>query len=482
MQTNITQVNPVEYDLEIRATADELAPDLQKVLRAQRSRTQLKGFRKGHVPISVVKKLYGKALAYGVAERSIQETYESSVLEGDEHEVLGRPKITTLEYEMDGDLFAVIRFGVRPSFELASTEGETVSRLVHEVSDEDVEEELNRIREQRVETPAKEGKVEANDVVVVDLQLLDEEGLAVVGSREDEVTYHLGDERVKEPFKQALIGREAGDQVVVVMPHEHDHDHDHDHSHDHDHADRRYQVTLREVRAWLLPELNDELAVAVSDGRFETIDDFRAEIRKQLADAWETRSRELFESSIVEKMIELNPVDVPEAVIDLYLDSFVEDVKRRSEGELPQGFDETAFRDSYREEAERQGRWMLIRDFVIKENELAVGDDDRQAFFDKMSGDGNVDSSFLQQYYSSVPGLMDRMNQRLLSEKVFSFLADHFEVVEKDRETLEAERKEKLEAERKAQEDALGDAEDGESSSWWRRPLDRVRNQLRKPR
>src|SRR5690606_2180891 len=147
--------------------------------------------RKGHVPISVVKKLYGKALAYGVAEESIQKTYETSVLEADSHEVLGRPKITTLDYEPDGDLFAVIRVGVRPEFELASTEGTTVARLVHAISEADVDEELDRIRESRAEQPVKEGLVEPTDHVVVDLQRLDEQGLPLIGQKEEGITFNL---------------------------------------------------------------------------------------------------------------------------------------------------------------------------------------------------------------------------------------------------------------------------------------------------
>ena len=141
-----------------------------------------------------------------------------------------------------------------------------------------------------------------------------------------------------------------------------------------------------------------------------------------------------------------------------------------------------AFKEANKPEAEKQARWMLIRDHVLKQNEIEVTDEDREAFFAKTAGDGNVDATFLKQYYDSVPGLADRLLQRLTSEKVFAFLADQFEVVDKDRDALEAERKEKVEAEIKAREEAESIDDVDESKSWWRRPLDRVRNQLKKPR
>ncbi len=139
MQTTIKQVGPVEYELDITATAEDLAPEFKKALRAQRTRTHLKGFRPGKVPLSLVKKMYGKTLAYGIADKSVQETYEDVVLNSDEHDVLGQPKITELEYEMDGDLHAVIHFGVRPEIVLQDLAGETVDTLVYEVTDEEVE-------------------------------------------------------------------------------------------------------------------------------------------------------------------------------------------------------------------------------------------------------------------------------------------------------------------------------------------------------
>jgi trigger factor len=190
----------------------------------------------------------------------------------------------------------------------------------------------------------------------------------------------------------------------------------------------------------------------------------------------------MFEGVIVEKMLELNPVEVPEAVVELYIDSFVADVRRQAGGSLPDGFDEEAFRARYVDEAKKQSRWMLIRDRVIEEHALEVSEGDRLDFFKKTAGDGDVDPAFLAKYYDTVPGLGERLKQRLMSEKVFAVLADRFEVVDKDREALEAERKEQLEALRVERAAAMGLDDDDEKTSWWRRPIDRVRNQWKKPR
>ena len=115
----------VEFELEITATAEDLSPELDKALRVQKGRTTMKGFRPGNVPISLVKKVYGKSLAYGVAENAVQKTFEEKVLQDDEYDVLGQPTITDLTYEYEGDLRAVVKFGVRPDVEVKDFGGAT---------------------------------------------------------------------------------------------------------------------------------------------------------------------------------------------------------------------------------------------------------------------------------------------------------------------------------------------------------------------
>ena len=126
MRTSIQKISDVEYDLEIKATAEDLAGDLTKAIRQQRGQTTLKGFRPGHVPLSVVKRIYGKSLAYGIAEQHVQNAYEVEIMGDDTYKVLGQPTITDLTYEYDGDLRTVVRFGVRPEFELAVLSKATV--------------------------------------------------------------------------------------------------------------------------------------------------------------------------------------------------------------------------------------------------------------------------------------------------------------------------------------------------------------------
>lgn len=445
MQTNIQQIGPAEYELEIRAAAADLDEEIDKALRAQRARTTMRGFRPGKVPLSYVKKLYGQALALEIAERRVQEVYEQEVAQDATYQVLGQPRLSELEFELDSDLRAVIRFGVRPEIELQDLSGTSVTKLVHEVSDEDVDAEIERLRREHADMVPLEEPTGEDDFVAVDLQMLDDaSGTPIVGQREEDVTFFLNDPRLKDDLRDALLGKSAGDTFQVELPHEGGHG---EHAHAHTH---RYEVTVKDAKRLDLPEIDEAFIREVSEGAAEDEAGFRASIREALEASWKQRTREFFEGKLVETMLDLHPVSVPESVVDMFLDSFVEDVRRRNEGELPKHFNEVSFRRQNRKEAEQQAHWMLVRDRVIEAWGLSVTDEDLDAHFEKMAADSGdeLDIEQIRRVYASMPGLIDQIRQRVLSEKVYDALAERFEIVEKDRDALEAE----IEARRMAEE------------------------------
>ena len=145
-------------------------------------------------------------------------------------------------------------------------------------------------------------------------------------------------------------------------------------------------------------------------------------------------------------MLDLHDVHVPESIVDVYVDSFIEDVKKRNEDKLPPNFDEQQFRAANRPEAARQAKWALIRDRVIEEAGLEVEDEDRQRHFERAAEESEVTAEALSNFYKSMPHMAEQLDQRLLTEKVFAHLADKFDVQEKDRDAVEAEMRERAES------------------------------------
>jgi trigger factor len=115
-------------------------------------------------------------------------------------------------------------------------------------------------------------------------------------------------------------------------------------------------------------------------------------------------------------------------------------VEQEHDGELPDDFDEEHFRNRNRRDAEKQGRWMLIRDKIIEEEDLEVSDEEMQAFFaEQAEGDDEVSAQQIEQFYRQMPRMMDRVKQQILSDKVYDLLIERFDVQRKSREEFEEE-------------------------------------------
>ena len=430
MQTEIKKITDVEYDLEINAAAADLAEQIDQAIRTQRARTSMKGFRAGKVPVALVRKMYGKSLAYGIAEETVQKTFQAEVLQNKEYDVLGQPVITDIEYEFEGDLKAVVRFGVRPSITLKDVSKTKVSRLVHETTDEDVQKEIDALLGQHAELTPVDGPAEADSYVIVDMQRLDEKGKTPEGDVQKDVPFLLSDENLIPELKKALTGLKVGKTKKVTFPGPDGKD------------DRHYQVTLNEVKRRDLPELDDEMVKKVTNDQVENAEALRAQIKDQLVSGWEQRSNELFQSDVIEKMIDMHEFEVPSSVIEMYLDAYLKDVAdKNKDKKLKAGFDVEGFKESRREQAENQARWMFIRDAVIAEHAFEVTDEDREAHFEKMAAQGGFGADMMKSFYTSQPQLMDQMDQGILSDKVFSFLSGSMKVTEMDTEAYEKEMK-----------------------------------------
>jgi len=453
MDTTLTKSSPVEYELDLHATAEDLEPKLKQALKAQRKNMDVQGFRKGKAPLGLVKKMHGEAIGYKVAEQFVQEAFEEAVEENDEIEPLGQPELVDLDYELDEDLHATIRFGVRPQVELEDLSSVEIPMLDPEVTEEDVEQEIERLQKEESDLlPLEDEPAGDTDYVNIDLQRIDPQtDTPIIGDKDEDLTFFLDDERLKEELREALKGKKAGDTFRVELPQErptHEHQHGPGHQHDHgDGEDRLYEVTVNDVKRRDLPPLDAEFARRVSEGDVHDVEALREDIRERLQDAWDERAREMVQGEVIDKMLELHPVPVPESVIEGYLDSFVKQVEEENDGELPEDFDETHFRRRNRRDAEKQGRWMLIRDTIIDEEDLEVSDEEIQEFFAEQSGgEEEVPPQQIEQFRHTMPQMIEQVEQQILSDKVYDLLLDRLDVQPKSREEFEEEMHKEQEA------------------------------------
>ena len=310
--------------------------------------------------------------------------------------------------------------------------GLKVTRPVFAVEDEHVEDRLRYMQEESATEQVVERAADLDDVVFADVEELDEGGSPLADHRSEDQSIRLFKTEDDKPTELAeqLMGISAGEsrEVTITRPVQDEHDHedcDHD---DHDEEPKEetamFRVMAKEIRERELPELDDELAQDV--GGVETLEELKTQIRNEMQTQYDQVIRQRVEENLMDALIEGNPFEIPDSMVENYLDGMIESYKREQAGH-DQGIDEDALREEGRDQAERGVKRFLLLDAVADQENIEVTDDDLDKHLEEMSQRHSIEGPRLRQILSRTEQL-DQIESELKTQKTFDFLLDNADV------------------------------------------------------
>jgi trigger factor len=304
LKVAVEEVEGCKRRLAVEAPADLVQQEWERAYGRVQRQARLPGFRKGHVPRSLVKLHFADDVRREVAERLIPDVYRQAVSEA-HLEPVNEPDLHVVRLEEGAPLTFVAVVEVRPEITLGDYTGIEVQHAATPVPETDVDEALDRMREQHAELRSVERAAAPGDVVIVDLTLVPE-GLAPIV--ETGSSFQIGDGTVLPEIDQAVVGLAAGGErrVGIRFPERHQRE---------DLRDRpgTAAVTMVEVKEKVLPDLTDDFARTL--GEFETLAAVRAAIRRQLEARQAAEDRHALEEKIVDVLLERHRFGVPEALV-----------------------------------------------------------------------------------------------------------------------------------------------------------------------
>lgn len=370
MQKNITNVSDTEQKLEVTLSAGEFTHEMDRETESARKNMQIKGFRKGHVPAAMIKKVMGPAIEAAVAEK-LASKYFAEISEAENIRPASRAALEAFSFDNDR-LIISLSYEIHPEFELKDFSNYSFVQDIYTISDEDVDREINLILKGHGTLVPVNGLSEAKDTIIADLVKLDASGNVMADQKTENHHFNLEYLPENNPFHKSLIGRKAGENVTVDIE-----------AKEEDEEAYRYEAAIKEVKRLELPELTDELVKEITQGKFESINAFRENVREQLEQYFSNKSKQDLLESISSKFIEENPVPTPSAMVDSFENILLENAKKQMGGKFPAGMDESELRGSIRPNAEKHARWMLISQKIAETNKLEVNDDDIKVFAEK---------------------------------------------------------------------------------------------------
>ena len=307
--------------LTIEVSAEELEKAIEQAYQKNKGRIQIPGFRKGKVPRKMIEQMYGKAFFYeDAANALIPDAYEKAVEECEET-IVSSPKIVPVQLEAGQPFIFTAEVALKPDVTLGKYKGVEVTKTEVTVTDEEVEADLNRQRENNSRVVTVERPVEDGDIAVIDFEGF-VDGNAFEGGKGENYSLGIGSHSFVDNFEEQLIGKNTGDEVDVNVTFPENYQ-----AKELAGKPALFKVSIKEVKEKQLPDLDDEFASEVSD--FDTLAEYREDIRKKLAEKKEQDAKNAKEDAAVAAVVADAQMEIPDAMVETQQRQMVDDFAQR---------------------------------------------------------------------------------------------------------------------------------------------------------
>ncbi len=439
MQVTETLAEGLRRELKVTVPAADLEADVEGRLDELRRTVTMKGFRRGKVPLSIVRRHYQPRVLGEVLQQTI-ETRSREIMEERALRPAMQPEIEITAYDEGKDLEFTMGMEILPAIELGEFSDLTVTRLRAEVSDDAVDDALNRLAEadKRFEPVAEPRPAQEGDQILVDIAV--EVGGEPAPDRSGtDVPMELGEDALMPEIASQLVGAEAGEErAVTIEPPEAGAEADAP-AEIPSLADTVFKVTVKEVRERQPVTVDD--AFAEQRGA-KDVDELRGVIRQQIEEHYEHASGARLKRSMLDALDERHQFDVPPGMVEREFDAIwqqVENDAKNANVDIAEALDqpEEEAREEFRQIAERRVRLGLLIAEIGTANDITVEQDDlyRAAM---ASARGHPNPQGLFQYLQSNPEALERFRPTVFEDKVIAFLSELATVSDEvvDAETL----------------------------------------------
>lgn len=365
MERTLSTLEGCKREVRISLSEVELKPHYQEAYVKAQAGITLPGFRKGKVPINIIKQRFARDIEADALE-TIADSEFRAFAQAEKQRVVGNPALIDIQKSQEGVAF-VIRYDVMPEFELGTYRGLTIDRPTKAVTEDDVQKEIDRICLRAATFDPAEQVTDTMYVVTVSMHELDREtSMPIIGAEAREERVFLDDDNADMHLRSSLANTKVGDSFQYVGETE-----------DENTQPPSYRVTVTDIQKVVPADFTNEFATMITGGRFESTEELRSDIERQIKEYFEQASQQSLENQVVDQLVQAHEFEAPEPLVHAVIHQLFDDFKRRNEG--APGLDKISAHDvehEFRPSAERIVRWELIREKIIEAESIGLNDED----------------------------------------------------------------------------------------------------------
>jgi trigger factor len=372
--------------LTIEAPAEELEKAIEQAYQKQKKQISIPGFRKGKVPRQMIEKMYGKEVFYeDAANALIQDAYDKALDECEE-DIVSSPKIEVTQIEAGKPFVFTATVALKPEVTLGTYKGVTVDKIETEVTEDEVNAEIEKERENNARNITVEDRpVKDGDITTLDFEGF-VDGVAFDGGKGENYPLTIGSGAFIPGFEEQLVGAEIGKEVEVKVTFPEDYQAENLKG-----KDAVFKCTIKEIKEKQLPELDDEFASEVSE--FETLAEYKEDVKKNLAEKKEKDAKNAKEDAAIQAAVAEAQMEIPEAMIETQQRQMVDEFAQRITMQglsMEQYFQFTGSNyqqmlEQVKPQAEERIKSRLVLEAIAKAENLEATEEDYQKELETMA-------------------------------------------------------------------------------------------------
>lgn len=395
--TNNVETN--KYELEIEISAEDFEAAIEKAYLKARKNIAMPGFRKGKAPRKLIEKEYGEQVFFEDAVNLLYAPVVNGAVEESGLELVTRPEVEVTEISKENGVKLKATCITKPEVEVKDYKGIEVEKVVNPVTDEDINKQLDALREKNVTVETVDDRAAENgDDVVIDFEGFKDD-VAFEGGKAEDFTLSLGSGQFIPGFEDQIVGHNAGEDfdINVTFPDEYQ-------VKELAGAPAVFKIKLKSISKKVMPELDDDMVKDSTE--FDTVDEYKADVKKKLEEANEKHADSEVEAKIFDKVIENMTAEIPQVMFDNRVNEMISELEQRL---APQGISLDLYmqytgqtidtvKKAYSEQAEKQVKLRLALEKIAKLENIEVTEDELKAEFDKLAEAYKLDVDQIKQF------------------------------------------------------------------------------------
>lgn len=428
MKSNLKNINSFTNEVTIDVPWEDLKDDFVKTFNNFKKGYSIPGFRKGRVPDNIVKRNYGPAIEADFTEKSINKFYQLA-LQKLKLFPINKAEINNLEFKEGDNLSYTAKFEVSPEFKLpVYSKKFKINAIRITQTDNDLNEALLSLQKKHgTIKPIKDG-AKVGHYIQGDFQELDESDLPIIGKKYEKQYICYGEGVFSGEGVLSLEGVKKNESVKVNI--------------DYGEGKKvRYEISVNRVEEQILPELNDKFA-STADPQIKTLGDLKLRLKESIQKSLDKEFNNQIDQNISRYMVDKTKIEIPNSMRENYINNIMEELKQKNkDNNNNQPLNKEEIEKMYKDIAEWNISWYLIRNKLIKENDINASNSEINEKIDIAAKNSNLPIDQVKSFYAKHEN-KHKMEDDIINEKLFNHLKE-FATIKETSKTTDQIRKEK---------------------------------------